>query len=185
MRWTRLTWWFFSWGSVACQPLNPHWGKLKVATGPLASGDPQVTLSHMECSPEALALDLAGPLDALRTSVLLELLFASPVGRAQHPSQIKPGLLHNLLERLNGFTFSKSSRERQLPRVISQWRLLEDSLVPQSSDSWCNALGCSHTPKNTTSKQSEWKRGSGFLKNVKKAFQSAKRAHPRLGKEYI
>ena len=38
----------------------------KVATGPLASGDPQVTLSHMECLPQALALDPAEPLVALR-----------------------------------------------------------------------------------------------------------------------
>ena len=34
----------------------------KVAVGPLASGDPQVTHSHMECLPQALALDPAGPL---------------------------------------------------------------------------------------------------------------------------
>ena len=34
----------------------------KVAAGPLASGDPQVTLSHVECLPQALALDTAGPL---------------------------------------------------------------------------------------------------------------------------
>ena len=33
----------------------------KVATGPLASGDPQVTLSHMECLPQDLALDTAKP----------------------------------------------------------------------------------------------------------------------------
>jgi hypothetical protein len=37
----------------------------KVATSPLASGDPQVTLSHVECLPQALALDSAGPLVAL------------------------------------------------------------------------------------------------------------------------
>ena len=41
----------------------------KVAAGPLASGDPQVTLSHMECLPQALALDSAGPLVALRVSL--------------------------------------------------------------------------------------------------------------------
>ena len=41
----------------------------KVATGPLASGDPQVTLSHVECLPQALALDLAGPLVALCVSL--------------------------------------------------------------------------------------------------------------------
>jgi hypothetical protein len=38
----------------------------KVAAGPPASGDPQVTLSHVECLPQALALELAGPLVALR-----------------------------------------------------------------------------------------------------------------------
>jgi hypothetical protein len=41
----------------------------KVATGPLASGDPQVTHSHMECLPKALAFDLVGPLVALRVSL--------------------------------------------------------------------------------------------------------------------
>jgi hypothetical protein len=38
----------------------------KVAVGPLASGDPQVTPSYVECLPQALALDRAGPLVALR-----------------------------------------------------------------------------------------------------------------------
>jgi hypothetical protein len=37
----------------------------KVAAGPLASGDPQVTFSHVECLPQALALDTVGPLVAL------------------------------------------------------------------------------------------------------------------------
>ena len=41
----------------------------KVAAGPLTSGDPQVTLSHVECLPQALALDPAGPLIALRVSL--------------------------------------------------------------------------------------------------------------------
>ena len=41
----------------------------KVATGPLASGDPQVTLSHVECLPQALALDPARPLVALHVSL--------------------------------------------------------------------------------------------------------------------
>ena len=41
----------------------------KVAVSPLASSDPQVTLSHVECLPEALALDLAGPLVALRVAL--------------------------------------------------------------------------------------------------------------------
>jgi hypothetical protein len=41
----------------------------KVAAGPLASGDPQVTLSHMECLPQALALDPGGPLVTLYISL--------------------------------------------------------------------------------------------------------------------
>ena len=57
------------------------------------------------------------------------------------------------LEVLHEIHFSKPSRERQLPRVTSRWRLLEVSLVPQSSNSWCNALGYSHTLKNAISKQ--------------------------------
>ena len=41
----------------------------KVAAGPLASGDPQVTPSHVECLPQALALDPPGPFVALRVSL--------------------------------------------------------------------------------------------------------------------
>jgi len=41
----------------------------KVAADPLASGDSQVALSHVECSHRALAHDLAGPLVALRVSL--------------------------------------------------------------------------------------------------------------------
>ena len=41
----------------------------KIAVGPLASGDPQVTLSHMECLLQALALNSAGTLVALRVSL--------------------------------------------------------------------------------------------------------------------
>jgi hypothetical protein len=37
----------------------------KVVVSPLASGDPQVTLSHIECLLQALALDTAGPLVTL------------------------------------------------------------------------------------------------------------------------
>ena len=41
----------------------------KVAAGPLASGDPQVTLFHVECLAQALALDPARPLVSLRVSL--------------------------------------------------------------------------------------------------------------------
>ena len=116
----KLTRSLFSQGSVVCQPLNPHWDKLKVAVGPLASGDPQVTLSHMECLPQALALDMAEPFDALHVSLLLELVFAIPVGRAQHPSQkYFSGAPHN---HHVGFTpetqSTKLSRWWQSPRIL-------------------------------------------------------------------
>ena len=41
----------------------------KVVASPLASGDLQVTLSHMECLPQALALDTVRPLVSLRVSL--------------------------------------------------------------------------------------------------------------------
>ena len=41
----------------------------KVVAGPLASGDPQVTLSHVECLPQALSLDLVRLLVALHVSL--------------------------------------------------------------------------------------------------------------------
>jgi hypothetical protein len=41
----------------------------KVVAGPLASGDPQVTLSHVECLPQALALVPARTLVTLRISL--------------------------------------------------------------------------------------------------------------------
>ena len=49
--------------------LVPVEKSFKVVDGPLASGDPQVTLSHMECLPQALALDPTGPLVTLRVSL--------------------------------------------------------------------------------------------------------------------
>jgi hypothetical protein len=54
---------------VFANTLVPVETSSKVVVGPLASGDPQVTLSHMECVPQALALDPAGPLVALRVSL--------------------------------------------------------------------------------------------------------------------
>jgi hypothetical protein len=54
---------------VFANTLVPVETSSKVTVGPLASGDPQVTLSHMECLPQALALDSAGPLAALHVSL--------------------------------------------------------------------------------------------------------------------
>ena len=49
--------------------LVPVHASSKVAAGPFASGDSQVTLFHVECLPQALALDPTGPLVALRVSL--------------------------------------------------------------------------------------------------------------------
>jgi hypothetical protein len=54
---------------VFANTLVPVETSSKVAVGPLASGDPQVTLSHVECLPQALVLDLAGLLVTLRVSL--------------------------------------------------------------------------------------------------------------------
>ena len=54
---------------VLANMLVPVETSSKVAAGPLASGDSEVTLSHVECLPQALALDLAGPLVSLRISL--------------------------------------------------------------------------------------------------------------------
>jgi hypothetical protein len=54
---------------VFANTLVPVETSSKVAVGPLVSGDPQVTLSHVECLPQALALDMARPLVALHVSL--------------------------------------------------------------------------------------------------------------------
>jgi hypothetical protein len=54
---------------VLANTLVPVETSSKVAASPLASGDPQVTLSHMECLPQALALDMARPLVAIHISL--------------------------------------------------------------------------------------------------------------------
>jgi hypothetical protein len=81
--------------------------------------------------------------------------------------------------RAQWFHSFKPSRRRQPPTVTSRWCLLEDSLVPQSLNSWCNALGCSQSHEDATSKPSEWEKWGRRLKYFKEAFQSAKRPHPQ------
>ena len=54
---------------VFANTLVPVETSSKVSARPLASGDPQVTLSHVECLPQALALDPIGPLVTLRVSL--------------------------------------------------------------------------------------------------------------------
>ena len=54
---------------VLANTLVPVETSSKVVAVSPASGDLQVTLSHVECLPQALALDPAGPLVALRVSL--------------------------------------------------------------------------------------------------------------------
>jgi hypothetical protein len=57
--------------------------------------------------------------------------------------------------------------------------------VPQRSKPWCNALEALNLTKNITTKPSEWERGEGELYKGVWTFQSAKRASPTPGLEYI
>jgi hypothetical protein len=70
---------------VFANTLVPIETSFKVAAGPLASGDPQVTLSDMECLPQALALDPAGPLVALRDSLYYSCSLWLPRGKHNAP----------------------------------------------------------------------------------------------------
>jgi len=64
-------------------------------------------------------------LDALHTSIQLELLFVSPMGRAQHPSQSQPRSLAKSSCKLHEDTTTKPSKRWQPPRVTStmSWQL--------------------------------------------------------------
>ena len=69
----------------------------KVTAGPLASGDPQVTLSHVECLPQALVLDPVRPLVALRVSPYKSCSTRLPQGEHNPPHNHFSGAPHNLL----------------------------------------------------------------------------------------
>ena len=128
---------------------NPRWGGFKVSTAPLSR----------------IPLDLEPAWTSNLSKPRFHESCSSPLRRGEHKdlSQLISGLLHNILEGLHEINSSKPSRERQLPRVTSRWRLVEDSLVPQSSNSWYNALGCSHTHKNAIPMQRVCDRGGNKL----------------------
>jgi hypothetical protein len=62
---------------------------------------------------------------------------------------------------------------------------VNNSLVPQRSKPWCNALETLNLTKNATTKPSEWERGEGEIYKGVWTFQSAKRGSPNPGMEYI
>ena len=131
---------------------------------------------------EPLDLELTWINEPLQTLIPLELLFTTPVRWAQDPSQQISGLHKNLLGGLHEINSSKLSRERQLPRVTSRWRLLEVSLMRQSSNSWCLS---SHTLKNAISKQVCVREGCLSSKMSSMQSKMAKRATQWSGIGYI
>ena len=111
----------------------------KVAADPLASGDSQVTLSHVECSHRALAHDPAGPLVALRVSLnwscSSRLPWVSTV-----PLTITSMERRTTLQASRRRHATKPSWRWQPPKVTSSTSLQLDHLVPHS----CN-LSMQHT----------------------------------------
>ena len=74
----------------------------KVAASPLVSGDPQVTLSHVECLPQALALDPVGPLVAF-VSCFTRVALRDSRGVSTMPlTKLFSGAPHKLLTGFDG-----------------------------------------------------------------------------------
>jgi hypothetical protein len=74
---------------VVCQPLNPCWGKLKVATDPLARGKAASLLSPLKVcfQLELLHLIRMNHLTLFTPCFYLSCCLRSSTGQAQHPSQ--------------------------------------------------------------------------------------------------
>ena len=103
----------------------------KVAADPLASGDSQVTLSHVECSHQALAYDSAGPLVALQVS--LNWSCSSRLPRVSTVPLTITSLEHRTTLQASRWRHAtKPSRRWQPPRVTSATGLQLDHLVPNS-----------------------------------------------------
>jgi hypothetical protein len=81
---------------VLTNTLVPVETSSKVVTGPLASGDPQVKLSHVECLPQAIALDQAGPLVALLVSPSTRVALRGSREASTTPLTIFSGAPHKL-----------------------------------------------------------------------------------------
>jgi hypothetical protein len=115
----------------------------KVATGPLASGDLQVTLSHVECLPQSLALDLAGSLVTLRSH------FTRVVLRSSHGTSTMPLAISSPKHRTISLwtsteTTTKPSRRWQ-PQSNKPTGLQDDHLVPLDATSRCNRTRIAHS----------------------------------------
>ena len=113
----------------------------KVAAGPLASGDPQVTLSHVECLPKALALDPAGVHLSLFTSRSTRVALCDPRGVSTVPHTISSPEHRTISLRASKESqATKRSRMWQPPRVTSTISLQHEHLLPLDAITQCNAL---------------------------------------------
>jgi hypothetical protein len=130
---------------VLANTLVPVETSSKVTTGPLASGDLQVTLSHVECLPQDLALWHGQATCRPLRLALLELLFVAPAGRAQHPTQSSPEHRTSFLACFDGDHAIKPSRRWQPPRVTSTTGLQLEHLVPLDATSRCNRTRITHS----------------------------------------
>jgi hypothetical protein len=131
---------------VFANTLVPVETSSKVVVCPLASGDPQVTLSHVECLPQALALDMTRP-DHLSS-------FAPRSTRVALRGSCRPstmpliklfsGASHKLLMGFNGDHATKTSRRCQPLRVTSTTGMQLNHLMPLDAITQCNALEITH-----------------------------------------
>jgi hypothetical protein len=159
-RWWRQCWHsdFYPMVQVFANTLVVVETNSKVATSPLASGDPQVTLSHMECLPQALALtqpDHLWPFVSCSTRVAL---------RGSHGVSIIPLTItslehHTIFSRFSTETTTKPSRRWQPPRVTSTTGLQLDHLVSLNATSRCNPLESHSLTIRSHSCKHKWVRG--------------------------
>jgi hypothetical protein len=123
--------------------------------------------------------------EPLHTSISLELLFTAPMRWAQDLSQ----------QEIQTHTQSSCELQRTLPPLsrlgsanFQEYQinhLLDDSLVPQGSKTWCNALDALNLTKDATPKPSKWERGVGELYKGVCTFQCAKSGSPNQDIGYI
>jgi hypothetical protein len=131
----------------------------KVTVGPLASGDPQVILSHMECLPQALALSHGWTSCRPLHLALLGLLFMAPTGKHITPHNDFFGATHKLLACFDRDHTTKLCRRRQPARVTSTIGLQLDHLVPLNTITQCNTLEIPHLQWICTSRKHKLVRG--------------------------
>jgi hypothetical protein len=105
---------------------------------------------------------------------LLELYLTTPTKVCTRPLTLSSQSSFKIFfSRFRSLHTSKPSRRQQHPRVTSQYRLLDNSWVPQLWNTWCNAQWCSQSHKICNPRQYMWEKCGGGHKYVKEPFQMA------------